>query len=156
MLMWLNVSVYLKICFYVTWSQSSGWRRRLRNLGFAVSFLYGTTWSFSRHENVLFSFWCITCWYMGQSGCNVIPLEWCSSHWGSSFELLAQRLSQRQRERIVRHWFTVKKKNLDRTSFQWRLGRSKALLAGSGCKGRWYRWTLISFTDECEMASSVV
>lgn len=96
--------------FYVTWSQSSGRGRRLRNLVFAVSVLYGTAWSFSRHENVLFSFWCITCWYMGQSGCNVIPLEWCSSHLGSSFELLAQRLSQRQRERIVRHWFTVKKK----------------------------------------------
>lgn len=29
---------------------------------------------------------------MGQAGTNVIPCEWCSSHLGSSFELVARRL----------------------------------------------------------------
>lgn len=48
------------------------------------------------------------------------------------------------------------KKNSDRRSFRRRSGRSKALLAESGREGRWYRRALISFTDECEMTSSVV
>lgn len=49
-----------------------------------------------------------------------------------------------------------KKRNSDRRSFRRRSGRSKALLAESGREGRWYRRALISFTDECEMTSSVV
>lgn len=36
--------------------------------------------------------------HMGQSGTNVIPCEWCSSHLSSSFELLAERFfSMRQK-----------------------------------------------------------
>lgn len=47
-----------------------------------------------------------------------------------------------------------KKKNSDRRSFQCRLGKIKSS-AGRG-EGRCYRRALISFTDECEMAPSVV
>lgn len=46
--------------------------------------------------------------------------------------------------------------NLDRRSFQRGSGRSKALPAESGCRARWYRLALISFTYECEMVSFVV
>lgn len=65
------------------------------NVGVAVTLsqpFYSTTRPSSRHENIPFSFWCIACRHMGQSGTNVIPHEWCSSHLGSSFELMARRL----------------------------------------------------------------
>lgn len=91
------MSAHLRICFCTTWSRSSGCGRRLMPHGFrfcsnTLSALYSTTRSSSRHENILFSFWCIACRHTGQSGPNVMPHEWCSSHRGSSFELLAQRL----------------------------------------------------------------
>lgn len=125
-----------------------------------LSTLYSTIWSSARHENILLSLWCIVCWHMGQPGTNVIPREWCSSHlyfpalnsWLGGFSERDRKWGQR--ERIVRHWFAVK--NSDRRSFQRRSGRSKARLTGSRREGRWYHWALISFTDECEMTSSVV
>lgn len=140
--------------------RTAGYCCRSQGVAVTLSALYSSIWSSWRHENRLCSFWCIACWHMGQSDSNVIPCKWCSSHLGSSFELFSSAaFSQRdrkwgQRERIVRHWFAVK--NSDRRSFQRRSGRSKAVLAESGREGRWYHWALISFTDECEMTSSVV
>lgn len=90
--MWSNC-----LCFHSTSSWSSRQGCRLMPQEFSccsntLSPLYSTIWSSSVHENILFSFWCIACRHTGLSGTNVIPLEWCSSHLGSSFELLAQRL----------------------------------------------------------------
>lgn len=87
-----------KIWFCSAWSQSSRMQgRRLMPQEFrccsnTLSALYSTIWTSPRHENIPFPFWCIACRHMGQSGTNVIPREWCSSHLGPSFELLAQRL----------------------------------------------------------------
>lgn len=98
---------------------------------------------------------------MEQSDTNIMPCEWCSSHLGSSFELMARQLF-RMRQKMGTEGencpalIHCKKKKSDRRSFQRRSGRSKALLAESWCEGRWYRRALISFTDECEMTSSVV
>lgn len=93
MCLWSPAKIYL----YSVWSQSSRQGRRLVPQEFrccrnTLSALYSTIWSSPRHENIPFSFWCIACRHLGQSGTNVIPREWCSSHLGSSFELLAQRL----------------------------------------------------------------
>lgn len=99
--------------------------------------------------------------HVGQTGANVIPGEWSSSHLGSSFELSAQRLFG-IREKMGTEGencpalIRCKKKYLDRRSFLHRTGRSKARLAESGHEWRCYRRALISFTDKCEMTSSVV
>lgn len=153
--------------FTVMWSNFSVYRLTLmpedfRFLSSTLPALCSSAWSSSAHGNIRFSFWCIACCVAHGT---VGPCK-CNASWAALISSGAQALnswlsgfSQRdrkwgQRERIVRHWFAVK--NLDRRSFQRRLGRSKAPLAESEREGRWYRRALISFTDECEMASSVV
>lgn len=80
---------------------------------------------------------------MGQAGANVIPSEWCSSHLGSGFELWLGGFSERdrkwaQRERIVRHWFTVKTRTEDHFSVareDQKLGWRKAGARGDAIAG---------------------
>lgn len=108
---------------------------------------------------------------MGQSGTNVIPHDLvvvlissgapALNSWGSArlffffffFPLRTRRKMGTEGENCPA---LICCKNSDRRSFQRRSGRSKARLAESGREGRWYRRALISFTDECEMTSSVV
>jgi len=151
-----------KICFCPITGQST-W---IQVMPQEFTFCSNTLWvphitirPFSSHENIPFSSWCIACRNTGQPSTNVIPHECCSSHLGSSFELLARQLFETRQKMGTEGEncpALICCKNSDRRSFQCRSGRSKARLAESGHEGRWYRWSLISFTDGCEMTSSVV
>lgn len=109
---WMCLNTYKDVVFFCSVTSQRPCRMQVGLLGLAAALSQPFTATQVMKSSPLF----LMVSHSGTRLCNVIPHKWCSSHLGSCFELLAQQLlSARQKmgaewERIVRHWFAVKKK----------------------------------------------